>query len=142
MAICHFDSHGKRHQYSKLFFFLNFHDSSKLAFIQHTYTCVLFHVHGFLGSARINLKKSHERLPRGSRQASDSCRRVHQAAAATKTGLESQDTQRGNGLQPMNTKHGEATGKLTNRLKRAYFSHYQNQHRCQTSQHPNPDVIC
>ena len=110
--------------------------------LQHTYTYVLFHVHGFLGSARINLKKSHERLPRGSRQATQ--QQEHQSggtAAATKTG-EVPGTQRENGLQPMNTKHGEATGTLTNRLKCAYFIHYQNQHRCQTSQHPNPDVVC
>ena len=97
---------------------------------------------GFLGV--------HESISKSRTNAFPEAQDKHQTAADGFTrllllperGLESQDTQRGNGLQPMNTKHGEATGKFTNRLKRAFFSPYQNQHRCQTSQHPNPDVIC
>ena len=82
---------------------------------------ILFTVHGFHGSAQINLKKSHERLPRGSRQATQQQEHQRGTAAADKTGR-SPRTQRGIGLQPMNTKHGEATGKLTNRFKCAYFN--------------------
>ena len=42
MAICHFDSHGKRHQFNKLSFFLNFRDSQTWRFSTYPCTYVLF----------------------------------------------------------------------------------------------------
>ena len=141
MAQCHFDSHGKRHQPSELFFFLNFRDSSKLAF-QYTRTHVFFFMcTGFLGVHESISKSRTNAFPKAQDKLLSS--RNTNGGLLLPTGeVGVPKAQRGNGLQPMNTKHGEATGKLTNRLKRAYFSHYQNQHRCQTSQHPNLDVIC
>ena len=109
MAICHFDSHGKRHQSNKLFFFLNFRDSQTWRFSIYPCTYVLFI------SARVSWectssKSNPSQLPSPRLKTSIRKQQTGHQAAAKQKRVKSQGIPTGTGLQPMNTKHGEATG--------------------------------
>ena len=104
MAICHFSSHGKRHQFNELSFFLNFRDSQTGVF-QYTHAHVFF-----LSSARVtwectySSQINHNCLPAAKdKQLSSLDGYTPGRAAATKGGGWNPSR---NGFQPMKTKHG------------------------------------